>query len=968
MFWRLGLLRTRPAKPYSGLLLPTTAVSVTNGPAYSGFNPCVGNICLPLTPLRGAKTKETFKLESLSQGALPPTPTSEIDVPEAPVYPPVIQQHLNHVKQFHDCVVLTRVGNFYELYAEQAAQYGPLLNLKVAQKRTALGPVYMSGFQFSQLDRYLKTLVQVLKKQVAICEEIRNSAADQAKNGGLLYTRRISRVITAGTLVDENFMDPYENNFLLSIHADVDTQNRRLDTVSTAKFAPDTIVGLAWVDLSSGDFFTQRTDFASLGSAIARIRAREIVLDACLERLYEAQLDSLVNEMSNTITYHETRTQNVSLEQWFPVLEKPIPEAERLLFTAAEIAAGSILLDYVKGKLFDLNISLRCPVRCTEEEYMQIDKQTLRGLEIRSTLHEDLFQGSLLQAIRRTTTKSGARLLCQRLVAPSMSLSVINSRLDLVAEMLQNQEIREEVMQLLRRTSDTLRLLQRFSIGRGDADDLLALAKTIEIVVRVSAIVRDRLLEGPVASIAPGKRQSNSLWAVLERLEIVEPSRLATRILEAIDEDGLAQQHEAEEAEAATFIQLAEQVAAADVEGSQPLKGNKSASPRPAVPEKMSEPDSGEIWIMRRTASTALRRAHTELDNIMTERLNLNARLRDELSTNTLTLKWTPQLGHFCHVKGKDARSELPGARSSRLEYAKSRIRAEEQRIFSDLRKQVIENLVNLRRNAAVLDELDVACSSAKFAMERDLVRPVLHSGTSHHIVGGRHPMVDVGLQEHGRLFTPNDCTIGDSERIMLITGPNMAGKSTYLRQNALISILAQTGCFVPAAYAEIGLVDKVFSRIGSADNLYHHQSTFMVEMLEVAEILNQATPRSFVIMDEVGRGTTPEDGVAVGYACLHHLHHRNQCRTLFATHFHKLIDMTAKFDKLAYYCTDVAEEADGSWVYIHKLRKGVNRDSHALKVARLAGLPEEAIAVAGRVLEDLRKEVIDKQRDSPRE
>ena len=267
----------------------------------------------------------------------------------------------------------------------------------------------------------------------------------------------------------------------------------------------------------------------------------------------------------------------------------------------------------------------------------------------------------------------------------------------------------------------------------------------------------------------------------------------------------------------------------------------------------------------------------------------------------------------------------------------------------------MIQNLVRLRRNASVLDELDVACSFAVVAHEREWVRPILHEGRTHKIVAGRHATVDLGLQESGRQFTANDCSMDDNERILLITGPNMAGKSTFLRQNALISILAQTGCFVPAEYAQIGLVDRIFSRIGSADNLFNHQSTFMVEMLEVAEILNQATPRSFVIMDEVGRGTTPEDGVAVGYACLQHLHEKNRCRTLFATHFHALTDLTKDFDKLTCYCTDVDEAEDGSWVYVHKLRKGVNRDSHALKVARLAGMPEDAIAVASAVLESLR-------------
>jgi DNA mismatch repair ATPase MutS len=267
----------------------------------------------------------------------------------------------------------------------------------------------------------------------------------------------------------------------------------------------------------------------------------------------------------------------------------------------------------------------------------------------------------------------------------------------------------------------------------------------------------------------------------------------------------------------------------------------------------------------------------------------------------------------------------------------RSRIRAEEQRVFNSLRDSVISHLVKLRRNATVLDELDVSCAFATLAEEKGLVRPLLNYGTTHAVVGGRHPTVEAGLLAQGRGFTTNDCSVGGDERILLITGPNMAGKSTFLRQNALIAILAQTGSFVPAAYAEIGIVDKIFSRVGSADNLYQDQSTFMVEMLETAEILRQATPRSFVIMDEVGRGTTPEDGIAVGFACLHHLYNINRCRTLFATHFHALADMTADWEKIACYCTDVEEQGE-DFSYVHRLRPGINRESHALKVARLAG------------------------------
>lgn len=326
-----------------------------------------------------------------------------------------------------------------------------------------------------------------------------------------------------------------------------------------------------------------------------------------------------------------------------------------------------------------------------------------------------------------------------------------------------------------------------------------------------------------------------------------------------------------------------------------------------------------------------------------------------------MTLRWAPGLGHICHVKGvKDVRTSLAssvGVRNvkstkstrsfyhpdwvnlgARIDQVKLQIKTEEQRIFQELREQVVLNLVKLRRNAAVLDELDIGCSFATLANEQGFVRPVMKLSSDHKIIGGRHPTVKLGLEEDGRAFVSNDCLVGDEERIWLITGPNMGGKSTFLRQNALISILAQVGSFVPADYAEVGLVDQIFTRVGSADNLFRDQSTFMVEMLETAAILNQATPRSFVIMDEIGRGTTPEDGIAVGYACLHHLYHENRCRTLFATHFHTLADMTEGFERLGCYCTDVAEGSEGSFSYVHRLRRGVNRDSHALKVARLAG------------------------------
>jgi DNA mismatch repair ATPase MutS len=470
---------------------------------------------------------------------------------------------------------------------------------------------------------------------------------------------------------------------------------------------------------------------------------------------------------------------------------------------------------------------------------------------------------------------------------------------------------------------------------------------------------------------------------MISRLHLDGPIVLADRILAAIDEEGLLQKQRIEDSTATEAASLAQEVAMNEGTSSEmeslPKKVRTKGAERTAATDSESGPV--ETWIMRRDASGILSALHEELEQLVIDKSELTQRLRDSVGSTSLNLKWTPGLGHICHVKGakisqqsledlgvtrnvsstKSTRSfYLPAwtALGNKMDHIKIRIRQEEQAIFERLRREVIINLVKIRRNAAVMDELDVACSFAVLAQEQQMVRPVLNNGTTHKIVGGRHPTVKLGLEEQGRSFVSNDCFLGDKEQIWLITGPNMAGKSTFLRQNALITILAQIGSYVPAAYAEIGIVDQIFSRIGAADDLFRDQSTFMVEMLETAAILKQATPRSFVIMDEVGRGTTPDDGTAVSFACLHHLHYHNQSRTLFATHFHGLADMTQNFERLERYCTDVKETASGSFSFVHRLRKGVNRESHALKVAQLAGLPRETIDLATRVRQEMRDEM----------
>lgn len=526
--------------------------------------------------------------------------------------------------------------------------------------------------------------------------------------------------------------------------------------------------------------------------------------------------------------------------------------------------------------------------------------------------------------------------------------------------MLNDAELRERTTVLLRRCHDSHRLLQKFAFGRGDPDDLLALASTITATQDLVAILTRK------------KKEEEIIRAMMTRIHLNGPSALSMRIKEAIDEEGVVQQHRLEDEEVGEMQALAQEII-----GSEGSKEDSSILRKKGVKKKPTSirehyADDNEAWIMKPGASPILQQLHSELIILAEEKIALAQSLSDRLGVTSLTLRFTPGLGHICHVKGKDMRTDLSSVRSvssskstrsfhhpewtslgQRLDQCRFRIRAEEQVVFNNLRKAVIANIVKLRRNATVLDELDITCSFAALASEKNWTRPILNTSSNHKILGGRHPTVEGGLEEEGRTFVSNDCFVGTPLKTWLITGPNMAGKSTFLRQNALITILAQVGSYVPAQYAELGIVDQLFSRIGSADNLYRDQSTFMVEMLETSFILRNATSRSFVIMDEIGRGTTPEDGMAVAFACLWHLGKVNRCRTLFATHFHVLADIVEErgVEGVGFFCTEVEEDDNGGFRYVHRLREGVNRRSHALKVARLAGLPEKAIGIAREVL-----------------
>ncbi|KAF3185789.1 DNA mismatch repair ATPase msh1 [Orbilia oligospora] len=898
-------------------------------------------------PSNLAKRKTTVSLLALPQGALSLQPLPELPRVKEPQYSYVIAQARENIDRFGECVVLTRVGGFYEMYFEQAEEVGPGLGLKVGRKRGRgqEGGVAMAGFPFFQLDRFLKVLVQDMSRHVAIAEEFPNPNKDEKEHAsyGLLWERRVVRIITPGTLIDEKFMDPWENNYLLCVWPGGDSLSTPTSTSTSTSGSgdeggQDSPVGLAWLDLSTGDFFTQGSTRGALTAELARIGPREIVIDESCRDTPEV---TLLTSEKRLLTFHTSTISPLDTKSWASLLESSTSSSsvssssssKSLLeaggFGNEEISAGSTLLSYVKEKLQGLSMKLQPPVRRSKENNMLIDAVTMKALEIRSTLKDGVVGGvgTLLKTVRRTVTRGGTRRLGSWLTSPETSVKIINDRLNLVEHFIASPKLLEDIRYKLKLTHDSQRLVQKMSLGRGDADDLVSLARTI---------IQTQDIVDCISSHLPRKKESlEVVKELIGRIEKLE--ELAARILRSIDENGLMLRHTIEDREAAEITALAEAVergrvlseeeGEGDEEGlgeeeevveeEKPKKrGRKKATTtsttttsttkptarktiKPRTQRILKEVDREKVepWIMHPTASTTLTKLHKSLEELMTEKQLLETRLLDEsmLSEHLVALKWTPSLGHILHIKSRTLPDMTEGILSSaisvgssksthsyhlpewtklgsRIEMARLAIRAEEQKVLQDIRKQVILNIHALRRNAAVLDELDIAAGFAVLAKESGWVRPILNMSTEHKIVGGRHATVQRSLDDLGRTFVANDCWVGGEEGMWIITGPNMAGKSTFLRQNALISILAQTGSYVPADHAEIGIIDQIFSRVGSADDLYRSQSTFMVEMIETAYILKNATPRSFVIMDEVGRGTTVDDGFAIAGGVVRYL------------------------------------------------------------------------------------------------
>ncbi len=801
-----------------------------------------------------------------------------MNAPAAPQATPMMAQYLAIKAQASDCLLFYRMGDFYELFFDDAVAAAATLDIALTKRGQHLGQdIPMCGVPVHAAETYLARLIRG-GHRVAIAEQTEDPAEAKKRGSKSVVARDIVRVVTPGTLTEDALLDARAHNYLAAL-----------------AIAGDRL-GLAWCDVSTGSFQTLALDAATLDAELARLSPAELIAP---EGFGAASATALPRDR------FESGRGEQALLRHFGVATLDGFGA----FHRAELGAAGALLSYLEetGKAALPQLSPPQPQRAGSA--MLIDAATRASLELTRSA-AGTRGGSLLDAIDRTVTGAGARRLADDLAAPLTDAAAVQARHDMVAWFVEDAITRSRTREALRRAPDLERALSRLSVGRGGPRDL--------------GMIRD------------GLRAAIELKAMLGRAATVELPPLLRATL----------------AEVGAHAPLIEALAAALVE-EPPLDGANggyiAAGYDPALDEL-------------RAASADGRRLIAALE----------ARYREATGIAGLKVRHNNVLGYHVEVTQKHAdallvadsgfvhRQTLAGvmrfgtpelhALATKILHAHDHALAAEAAHFEALRAQVLGDGGSIRATAGALARIDVAAALAELAASEGWTRPQVTEDCDFAIERGRHPVVEAALRRAREPFVANDCDLGPASRLWLVTGPNMAGKSTFLRQNALVAVLAQMGSFVPAAAATLGIVDKLFSRVGASDNLAQGRSTFMVEMVETAAILAQATRRSLVILDEVGRGTSTYDGLAIAWAVLEAVHDDLACRCLFATHYHELTRLADRLDCLSLHTVKV-REWKGELVFLHELTAGAADRSYGLAVAKLAGLPAPVIARAGEVL-----------------
>ena len=806
---------------------------------------------------------------------------------------PMMVQYLAIKAAHPDCLLFYRMGDFYELFFDDAEQASEALDITLTKRGRHDGEdVPMCGVPVHAAETYLARLIRK-GFRVAVCEQVEDPAEARKRGAKAVVERDVVRLVTPGTLTEKALLEARRNNYLAAL----------------ARAAGE--LALAWLDVSTGDFFVRTVAQAELGAELARLGPSELLLPDLLER--DAALTQLLDEWRQvTTSLGPERVDSQSGERRLQALFGVLVLDGFGSFNRAELAAAGGLIGYVeltqKGRL----PRLKPPSRLAPGTTMGLDAATRRNLELMETLSGER-EGSLLSAIDRTRTAAGARLLAAHLSAPLSDPAAINRRLDMVQYFVDDDGLREDARLILRRTPDLARALSRLTVGRGGPRDL--------------------------AQIGDGLERSGELADAFGRAGLAPPP----------DGIGVALTHLGREAE---LIRLLDRALGESLPLNARDGGFVATGFRPELDEQRTLRDES------RRLMTGLERDYREKTGVESLKVRHNQVLGYYLEVPARRagpLQAPPLNASFFHRQSmanamRFSTRELAEL-ESRIAQAAERALALELEILEELTAAVTARADSIAAAAEAMAALDVAEGHAELARAEGHCRATIDDSLAFRVDAGRHPVVEAALRDrHEGPFVANDCDLGPERCLWLVTGPNMAGKSTFLRQNALIAILAQIGAFVPAAAAHIGVVDRLFSRVGAADDLARGRSTFMVEMVETAAILNQAGERALVILDEIGRGTATYDGLSIAWATLEHLALGNRCRTLFATHYHELTALSAKLPTLANVTMRVSEW-QGEVVFLHEVMPGAADRSYGIQVAKLAGLPAAVVGRAEEVL-----------------
>jgi DNA mismatch repair protein MutS len=818
----------------------------------------------------------------------------------------MMEQYIEIKAANPDCLLFYRMGDFYELFFDDAETASRALGIVLTKRGKHLNrDIPMCGVPIERADEYLHRLI-ALGHRVAVCEQLEDPAEARKRGAKSVVRRDVVRLVTPGTLTEDSLLDAKSNNYLLAL--------ARVRTSSD-----DDRFGLAWIDISTGEFIVSACDRGIVAAEIARIQPGEIIVSDALysDPEFAPYLRTLPAVTPLTRDVFDGATAERRLASFFAVTTT----ASFGSFSRVELTAAAAAVTYVERTQLGKRPPLSPPLREAAGTTMAIDQATRANLELMRTLGGER-RGSLLAAIDRTATAAGSRSLAQRLSAPLTDPAEIAHRLDAVAALVSDAAARAELRDQLKAAPDLARSLARVVVGRGGPRDLAA--------------IRDGIVG------ASHVAQRLSILSDIPR-ELVESAKALRR-----PDAGLA---------TALREALADELPAYRRDG-----GFVRAGFETALDEARALRDESRRVIaalqVRYAELTGIRALKVRHNNVLGYFVDVTAQHGEKLMSAPLNATFIHRQTLAGQVRFTT--TEL-GELEARIASAADRALALEMEIFDRLAAEVTAASTPIKAAADALAVVDVAAALAHLAAERDYVRPQIDGSLAFTVVGGRHPVVEQALAGDGGPFIANDCDLSPppdqkSGRIWLVTGPNMAGKSTFLRQNALIAVLAQMGSFVPARAAHIGAVDRLFSRVGAADDLARGRSTFMVEMVETAAILNQAGERALVILDEIGRGTATFDGLSIAWAAIEHLHEVNRCRALFATHFHEMTALAAKLKRL-HNATMRVKEWQGEVILLHEVVAGAADRSYGIQVAKLAGLPASVIERAKLVLAQLEAE-----------